>query len=364
MTAAPTWTLILPCAGPLKPPPARRPTWLATAPTGELMIARVAASMPRQSAGDVVVAIHREAEDAFHCSEAIRRAFDGAVRCIVLEDRTAGPAETVCKVIELAGLTGPICIKDSDSFFDVATLPDSSFLAVADIRHRHALSYPGHKSYVRLNDQDMVADVVEKNIVSNLVSCGMYGFRDPAVFASGFHQLARQVGHKRLFVSHVLSHALLRGEIFLPIYADNYVDLETSKDMADFRAGYSTLVLDIDGVIFKNQSRFFPPYWGDPVEPIQPNIDHLRALQDGGAQLIFMTARSAEFRDVTMAALLAAGLRPHALIMDCLHGTRFLVNDFATSNPYPSAVAINVERNQPALGNLLLTDRIVANRDI
>jgi hypothetical protein len=91
------------------------------------------------------------------------------------------------------------------------------------------------------------------------------------------------------------------------------------------------------------------------VEHIQENIDHLLLLQNRGAQLIFMTARPEVFRKVTMDALENAGLRPHALIMDCLHGTRYLVNDHAPSNPYPAAVAISVDRNQPSLGQYLLS---------
>ena len=356
------WTLILPCAGALETAPVRRPKWLLTAPTGELMVRRAADSVPPESVGEIIVAFLREAEDKYHCTEAVRRAFDGRVRCVMLDEPTAGPAETVCRVIEQANLTGPICIKDSDSFFRADSLPDSSFLAVVDIRQRQRLSRPGHKSYVRLNDQGVVSDVVEKNIVSNLISCGLYGLLDPGVFTTEFNKLARLTGHKRLFVSHILSSAVLHGEICHPTYVNDYVDLETNQDLAEFRANYATIVLDIDGVIFKNQSGFFPPFWGDPVEPIQPNIDHVRELQAQGAQLIFMTARPEAFREVTRVALEQAGLKPHALIMDCMHGTRFLVNDFAQTNPYPSAVAINIERNKPSLPDQLLPDHACSGK--
>jgi hypothetical protein len=47
------------------------------------------------------------------------------------------------------------------------------------------------------------------------------------------------------------------------------------------------------------------------------------------------------------------GLKAHALIMDCLHGRRFLVNDHAASNPFPSAVGISVPRDTQMLGDHL-----------
>ena len=359
-----SWTTILPCADPIRPGAGRRPKWLLTAPTGELILRLAAASVPAANTGDIVAAFLRETDEAYRCAEAIRRAFDGRVRCVVLDEPTAGPADTVRQAIDRAGLTGPICIKDSDSLFQMQSLPENSFLAVHDIRSRGRLSSPGRKSYVRLNEQGMVADVIEKNVVSNLISCGLYGFVDSAVFVEEFDRMARLAGHRGLFVSHVLSRAVLDGMVCLPAPCTDYVDLETSEDLAEYRIARATVVLDIDGVIFRNQSRYFSPFWGDPVEPIEANIGHARALQDGGAQLIFMTARPEAYRAQTAAALEQAGLRAHALIMDCQHSTRFLVNDYASSNPYPSAVAVNVERNRPSLRDLLLPGRGVSDREL
>ena len=57
--------------------------------------------------------------------------------------------------------------------------------------------------------------------------------------------------------------------------------------------------------------------------------------------------------DKTERALRALGLNPHALVMNCNHGRRFLINDHAASNPYPSAVGISIERNSAKLADYL-----------
>jgi hypothetical protein len=106
-------------------------------------------------------------------------------------------------------------------------------------------------------------------------------------------------------------------------------------------------------VVFENHSRYFPPYWSEADKPIAANVAALRRGREQGAQLVFMTARPEEFRRKTEETLRALGLEPHALVMDCLHGRRFLVNDHAPSNPYPAAVAINTERNSPVLADYL-----------
>ena len=38
--------------------------------------------------------------------------------------------------------------------------------------------------------------------------------------------------------------------------------------------------------------------------------------------------------------------------MNLPHGRRILVNDFSNTNPYPSALAINIERNSQELSNI------------
>jgi hypothetical protein len=111
-----------------------RPKWLLTTPSGDLIIACAAATVPRDRVERIIVAFLREAEERYKCTEALKRAFDGDVECIVLDQETDGPAHTVYEVIGRAGVQGPVCIKDSDSFFSISQLPTSSFMAVADIR--------------------------------------------------------------------------------------------------------------------------------------------------------------------------------------------------------------------------------------
>jgi hypothetical protein len=53
----------------------------------------------------------------------------------------------------------------------------------------------------------------------------------------------------------------------------------------------------------------------------------------------------------------------HALVMGCHHGTRYLVNDYAASNSYPSAVAINLPRTNGSLPDILLEDHRVLDRE-
>ena len=347
------WTVIIPWAAPVDPVAPTRPKGLLTTPDGDLVVMRAIASVPKSAVCRVIVAFLRETEDRFHTAEALRRASGGTIECLILDERTAGPAETVRQVIARAGVTGPVCIKDSDSFFEIAEMPSGSFMAIADIRTMQRLSDPGRKSYVHLNEQGFICDVVEKDVRSNLISIGLYGFHDAAFYAKTYDAVVAERGEMNYFVSHIVMSAVIQGEIFQPCACEQIVDLATDADWAIYRSAMPTFVLDIDGLIFRNQSKFFRPFWGDPVEPIEKNVAHLLALQANGAQLLFMTARPEAYRETTVTALEALGFRVHALVMGCYHATRYLVNDYAQSNPYPSAIAINVARNTPELASLL-----------
>ena len=48
-----------------------------------------------------------------------------------------------------------------------------------------------------------------------------------------------------------------------------------------------------------------------------------------------------------------AGLSWHSVIFGINHARRVLINDFAASNPHPSAVAVNIPRNEDKLDQLI-----------
>jgi hypothetical protein len=359
-----TATLIVPCAAPLRPGEERRPKWMLTTPDGRMLVVRAAGSIPQERVARTIVVLLQDTEQRYGASEAVRRAFGREVETLVLDEPTGGPAATVRQAVATCGVTGPLLIKDSDGFFAPPDQPlDGSFIAVSDLRAMPSVSEPGRKSYVRINEQGLVADIHEKNVVSNYISVGLYGFADATQFADGHDALTSLTGTSGGYVSHVVKTCLAAGHVFQPLPVEGLVDIGTRADWNAYRARLPTIVLDIDGVIFRNQSQFFPPYWTDPVEPIAANVAHARSLQARGAQLVFMTARPEALRPQTLAALQAQGLHPHALVMGCHHGTRFLVNDYAPSNPYPSAVAVNLRRNSPDLPDLLLEDHRSLDRE-
>jgi hypothetical protein len=345
-------TLILPCAGRSSRYPGVRPKWMLTLPEGEIALQRAAASLSEDEYGRIVIAVRADHEERYGCRALLGRVF-GDVDVVVLPHETRGPAHTVAQTIARADVTGAIAIKDADSFFNPSPLPDTSFVSVSDVRRSPQMTNVGAKSFAVINGEGLIVDMVEKSLASNHVCVGLYGFADADRFVETFDAVARANKDGEIFVSHVISRAIRDGLVVKPHTVDGLIDVGTLDDWRRYTRARGTIVTDIDGVVFRNHSRYFAPLWDEPDEPIAENIATLRAWEDGGAQIVFMTARPEEHRARTESALRQNGLTPHALIMDCRHGRRFLVNDHAGTNPAPSAVAINLERNSATLGDQL-----------
>lgn len=326
---------------------------MLTLPEGDLALARAAASVLAGDYDRVLIAVRAEHQAKYQARDLLGRIFGSRAEVLVLDRDTRGPADTVAEMLRRGGVAGPFAIKDADSFFDPAPLPEGSFVALSDVRRSPHMTNVGAKSFAVINENDLVVEMVEKSLASNFVSVGLYGFADAAAYLSHFDTLAGTEGTQEIFVSHVMNRAIATGMVVAPLEVSGLIDVGTLEDWRRHVRPRSTIVTDLDGVVFENHSRYFPPFWTDPDKPIEANVAALRRWQEDGAQLIFMTARPEAFRRKTHDALLALGLAPHALIMDCLHGRRFLVNDHAASNPHPAAVAISTERNSPVLADYM-----------
>ncbi len=321
------------------------------------MVRKAVDSFPASQVERVVIGVPADIDHRFGVRKAIHRAFGSSyaspVEVVIIDHPTAGPGETINLMIEQAQVTGAIAIKDCDSFFEPISYPAGSFVSVCDLRENLDVVRVGEKSFVLCNEQGLVGDIVEKVICSNLISVGLYGFSAVDLFRSCYANMLEALESSAFYISHMISAAVANGEIVTPVTVDGYVDVDSDASWLAYRDRHITLMVDIDGVVFENHSRFFPPYWEEEDRPIDANVAHLLMLQKRGAQLVFMTARPEQFRHKTLSTLQGLGFNVHGLVTGCLHGRRYLVNDFAPSNPYPSAVALNLGRNMPDLSKLV-----------
>ena len=268
---------------------------------------------------------------------------------VLLPEQTDSQSETVYTFLSGYDLDGFVFIKDSDGFYrcDVEERNQVAYFDLNDMDDINART----KSYVDLDVNDVVTNIVEKKVISSTFSSGGYGFADAKEFCKTFEKLQDMDGE--CYISHIIFEMMLSGSTFYGTKTTDFKDWGTLDAWNKYKSQYKCLFVDIDGTLITNSSHHFPPYTGSG-EPIEDNIDLLAELHEQGkAKIILTTSRPERLRQLTIQELQTKGIPFDELVMGLPHCQRIVINDFARSNPYPSCSAINIPRNENNLTEFL-----------
>ena len=268
---------------------------------------------------------------------------------VLLPEQTESQSETVYTFLSGYDLDGFIFIKDSDGFYrcDVEERNQVAYFDLNDMDDINART----KSYVDLDVNNVVTNIVEKKVISSTFSSGGYGFADAKEFCKTFEKLQDMDGE--CYISHIIFEMMLSGSTFYGTKTTDFKDWGTLDAWNKYKSQYKCLFVDIDGTLVTNSSHHFPPYVGSG-EPIEDNIDLLAELHEQGkAKIVLTTSRPERLRQLTIQELQTKEIPFDELVMGLPHCQRVIINDFARSNPYPSCSAINIPRNENNLKEFL-----------
>ena len=341
-------TLIIPAAGKSSRYPNMRPKWMLTHPDGKMMIEKVLEEFGYKGYRKTCVAILREHCIEFEADLVLKQAFGESIEVLILESPTKSCPETIYKTIQDLKIKGRIIIKDTDCIVSPETIINENFVVGMSIDESSSVKKIQNKSFVVKNDDNIIQDIVEKSIVSSNICLGVYCLLSEE-FLSAYSELVNSnllFEKNELYISHIISHLILNNKfLFQFISANKYSDWGTLKEWQEEREKYSTYIFDIDGVMLFNYGKHGSKNWSNTFEPILENINLVKSLYDSGNEIIFMTARGEKYLEKFRKYIDKIGIYPKAIIYDCNHSRRILVNDFAITNPYPSCEAISIKRN-------------------
>lgn len=350
-------SLIIPAAGRSSRFPGMRPKWLLTHPSGCPMVVACIKGMSLKNIDNIYLAVLKDHIDGFATIKSLKSAFKdfgikSKVTIVVLDRVTQSQPETIAKVIEEESITGPIFIKDVDNYFEIE--PTSENCVASYSLTDMSLVHAKNKSYITLDDNGNINNIVEKKVIGAEFCVGGYSFQSSIEFLDTFHEIKKIVGdHSEIYPSHIIFQMIANGSKFTSHRAENYIDWGTLKEWTDYRSKYATIFVDLDGVLVENSSRYFKPLWGKS-KGIEDNIFALNRLHKSGkVKIIITTARSSTQKEITKSQLKCNGILYDELIMDLPHAKRIIINDFSKSNPYKSCDAINIQRNENNLRQML-----------
>ena len=387
----PTSTLVIPSAGRSSRFPGMKPKWLLTMPNGRLMVVDALATLNLEKVHRVVLGILKEHVEK-HCGSDVTtllKAFEDGpaqldnveITIVVISRETVDQVQTIEAILKAANVTGPIFLKDCDNQFK-CDIPGVDGVASLEItKDMQSLNIPAGKSYMTTDGEGFIDNIVEKVILGPTFCVGGYSFADgrdmlKQVNAARFSQRITNAGKIELAVSDVIWGKLTTGfclrsaedseidseeeeetteEGFVSIPVEDYEDWGTLQAWEAYARTFKALFLDIDGTLVKNSGGYFKPIWG-MQPPLPKTVAHLQALYaKGRTQIILTTSRPESFREVTEKQLKEHGIPYDQIIFGMFHAQRVLVNDFAKTNPFPAAVAINLRRDGDEIPEMLGT---------
>ena len=329
-----------------------KPKWLRTHPSGNAMIVESLRGVIHNF-DTVYIAVRYDHVDKWKfvgsLTKQIKKLSLGTKVEFVQMGPTSHQPQTIYHVLTAKDITGHFVCKDTDNFFNL-TIPYSTvnnFVAYVDLEDIECDARG--KSYIRDNSHNELISIVEKKIVSNKFCCGLYGF-NVVDFKRYYREATTVARNHPIYLSHIYHQMLLDDVCVRTISATEYVDWGTQELWNKYREQFEVYFLDIDGILLSNTCPFTEPFTGTG-RPLQKNIDRINELyRSGKAQIILTTARPNSLGDKTKNELANHGINYHYLLTGLWHASRTLVNDYADSNPFPSAKAINVKRNDSLEG--------------
>ena len=272
---------------------------------------------------------------------------------ILLSEPTSSQSETVYRTIKEKNINGFIFIKDSDSYFECQIQNEKnqvSFLDLNDVDNINARS----KSYIQLDCNGIITNIVEKKVISSTFSVGGYGFSDAKEFANTYEKLNESEYEGECYISNVIFEMILSGSKFIGLKTEKFKDWGTIDAWDEYKSQYKCLFVDIDGTLVENSSVHFPPYIGESTS-LQNNINFIQKLYSKGiVKIILTTSRPEKYKSKTIKEMEDKKIPYDHIIMGLPHCQRIVINDFTKSNPYPSCSAINIPRNSDNLGDYFL----------
>lgn len=344
------FTLILPVAGKSSRFPDMRPKWLLTMPDGKLMLEKSVEGLDLSIFTRVVIVCLKEHLSKYTSKDNVIKSFENATGIspdiAILDEATSSQSETIYKAIETAKITGAIFIKDCDNVFTCTPEPQNR-VATIDLNSVELIDAK-NKSYVEVDSLGIISNIVEKQVISNQFCCGGYSFQDSSDFIKSYNSIKSD---DEVYISHIIYKMLLDNHEFKIASACKYLDWGTLREYRHYCKQHITIFCDVDGVLLKNGSKFSENGW--KTKGLEKNLRKIASLQKKGFLYLVLTSSRPESEiEYTENELTKFNVKVDRYLFGLPHTRRYLINDFSPTNPYPSAVSINIERDSEILDRM------------
>lgn len=300
-------TLIVPCMG-------RKlsngiPQYLNRHPNGKLLIERSIEGVYTDQYEKVLIVLLAEDEERFHSKSIIYHEVKKyPIEIVTLDEMTSGPAETVYEALRRTNITGSVVVKDADNYLRTEKVPQGNFVAGLDLnkweRDIHNLR---NKSFLIVNEQGNLLDIIEKQVRSDVICLGLYGFKKAEDFIKAYEHLNdASYPITKLYVSHVISYLIgYSGRVFHYVSSLAYENWGDERLWKDMQRDYTLYFIDLDHIL------------GTDGVLAEDNKMKLTTLQNRGASFVGYTVENENYKIEALKVLREAGLNFIKIVYGC-----------------------------------------------
>lgn len=250
--------LIVPCAGGRMV--ANAPLYLQHHPKdGMLLCIKSIIDIYPEKYDRIIFSILLSDEEKYNASNTIKSEIeklklDLDVEIYFLDHQTNGPANTVYLTVKNMNVTGEIVVKDSTNYQKFNCDVSGNFVIGLDLTcYEGFIEKLRSKSFISLNEQGQVLDIIEKKFRSDIISTGMYGIKRCDDFIDAYERLCDKCYPiDKLYLSHIISYLIgYKSRVFHCSMITEFEDWGTVSAWARTQKKYATLFLNMDHLLKK-----------------------------------------------------------------------------------------------------------------
>ena len=245
-------TLLIPCAGSRKIN--HRPVFMNIHPDGKLLAEKCLEGIFPETYDRIVFALLDEIDKEYNATEVILSSMGETypVEVVRLPRETIGPADTVSQSIELAGIKGEFAIRDCLNSIQLEKNTYGNFVSGLDLTTYNQDVYKVRtKSFIVLNEQNQILDIIEKKFRSDVISVGLYGFKSTDDYKTAYKRLTDpNYPIKKLYISNIISFLIgYNQRVFQCVSVIRHEDWGSLETWNQLQRRYATCFIDADSLI-------------------------------------------------------------------------------------------------------------------
>lgn len=301
-------TLIVPCAGSRMVDGV--PLFLSKHPNGMLLAEKTIEGVFPQNYDRIIYTILDDIDKEYNASEKLYSIMEKKypIEIVVLQEKTSGPAETIYKTLIEANVEGEFVIRDSHAYVEIREGQRGNFIAGLDLsQYEKTVENLRSKSFIVLNEQRQVLDVVEKRFCSDIISAGLYGFKKASDYKLAYERL-RDTNYpiKKLYASHIISYLIgYCQRVFHAELITEFEDWSTVAAWQKVQRENATCFIDMDMVC------------GDDIGINRKVIDKMSAVSKKGIRFVGFSSHYDLDTSELIMQLKSAGINIDVIVCRC-----------------------------------------------